>query len=266
MSTPSLVLTRPAAQNARWAAELRAHDIKTYELPLIEIVAPPDPAPVRAAWARLAAFAAVFFVSSNAVAHFFRSKPADAQADAAFTATNTRAWVPGPGSAAALVAVGMAPERIDRPAEDAAQFDSESLWDAVRTQVMPGQRVLIVRGLDARGQLAGRDWLAQQLLQAGAQVDQVGAYQRRAPCWQPAQHKVAATALRHRAWWLLGSAEAAANLARLLPVALHGELAAASAIATHPRVADAARAAGFAVVHTSQPTLGAVLASINSNR
>lgn len=172
--------------------------------------------------------------------------------------------MPGPGSAAALREAGVAWQSIDQPAGDAAQFDSESLWRAVQPQVRAGQRVLIVRGLDARGRLAGRDWLAQQLQQAGAQVDQVGAYQRRAPHWQTAQIEQAEVALRQRACWIFSSGEAVDNLAQLLPVALRVELAGASAITTHPRVAQTARTAGFAVVHESQPTLSAVLASIRS--
>ncbi|MEO9100955.1 MAG: uroporphyrinogen-III synthase [Burkholderiaceae bacterium] len=259
-----VVLTRPAAQSERWAAEMRTQGIRTVVLPLLEIAAPHDLGPVQECWSQLQRYAAVFFVSSNAVTHFFAAKPADAQAESAFLATNTRAWAPGPGSAAALREAGVAPPCIDQPAADAVQFDSESLWRAVQPQVRPGQQVLIVRGLGADGRLAGRDWLAQQLQQAGVLVDQVGAYQRRAPRWQPAQLAQAEVALQQGAWWLFSSAEAVANLARLLPQGLQTELANANAIATHPRVAHAARAAGFSVVHESQPTLLAVLASIRS--
>ena len=35
---------------------------------------------------------------------------------------------------------------IDSPAPDATQFDSESLWQQVATQVRAGDRILIVRG------------------------------------------------------------------------------------------------------------------------
>ena len=259
-----IVLTRPVAQGERWAAELRTHGVTCYLLPLLEIAPPDDPAPLQEAWGRLANYAAVFFVSSNAVAHFFAKKTADARVMRSFLATNTRAWAPGPGSAAALHTAGVPPDWIDQPAADAAQFDSESLWRAVQAQVRSGQRVLIVRGLDAKGRLAGRDWLAQRLQQAGVQVDQVGAYQRRAPRWQALQIEQASAALQQRAWWLFSSAEAAANLPVLLPDALHSQLAGAGAVATHPRVARAVRAVGFAVVRESQPTLAAVLASINS--
>ena len=42
---------------------------------------------------------------------------------------------------------------IDGPAQDAAQFDSETLWLRVAAQVQPGDTVLIVRGSDAHGRL-----------------------------------------------------------------------------------------------------------------
>ena len=55
-------------------------------------------------------------------------------------------------------------------AADAAQFDSEALWAQVRAQVRAGARVLIVRGGDASGQPAGRDWLAREIAAAGGAV------------------------------------------------------------------------------------------------
>ena len=261
---PPLVLTRPAADSTRWAVALRAAGIDVHMLPLLEIVPPDDLAPLRQAWAALPRYAAVFFVSSNAVRHFFEPNVAGALVNAALFATNTRAWAPGPGTAAALRAAGVTPDCIDQPAPDAAQFDSESLWRVVHNKLQPGQHVLIVRGLDRQGQPAGRDWFAQQLQQAGMRVDQVGAYRRRAPCWQEPDRALAQTALQERACWLFSSAEAVGNLKVLLNAEQRAELAFASAIATHPRVALATRAAGFTVVRESQPTVASVLASIKS--
>ncbi len=263
---PPLVLTRPAADSMRWAVALRAAGIRVHVLPLLEIVPPDDPTPLRQARAALSRYAAVFFVSSNAVRHFFEPDVAGALVNAALFATNTRAWAPGPGTAATLRAAGVRPDRIDQPAPDAAQFDSESLWRGVQNKLQLGQRVLIVRGLGRRGELVGRDWLAQQLKQAGILVEQVGAYQRRAPCWQDADRALAQTALRAHACWLFSSAEAAGNLKLLLNAEQRAELIFASAIATHPRVVRATQTAGFTVVRESQPTVASVLASIKSQR
>ncbi len=76
------------------------------------------------------------------------------------------------------------PQRIDGPAADATQFDSEALWQQVHPQVGPGDRVLIVRGRSrpaARKPGHGRDWLARQIAAAGGHVDFVVAYERGAP-------------------------------------------------------------------------------------
>ena len=63
--------------------------------------------------------------------------------------------------------------------------------------------------------------------------------------------------------WLFTSALAVANLRACSP---RQSWADASAIATHPRIADAARAAGFGGVWESRPGVSEVVASIESIR
>jgi len=67
----------------------------------------------------------------------------------ALKAMQTRAWAPGPGTARALQQAGWPAARLDSPPTEAAQFDSEALWQRVAPQVRPGARVLI--GARARG-------------------------------------------------------------------------------------------------------------------
>ena len=157
---------------------------------------------------------------------------------------------------------------IDGPAPDAPQFDSEALWQQVASQIRPGDRVLIVRGRSATPQGAheseqgsGRDWLARQIEAAGGQVEFVVAYQRGAPQWSSAELALAQAAAQDGSIWLLSSSEAVAHLAQMLP----GQpWDAARALATHPRIADAARAAGFGTVRECRPALDDVVASIES--
>ena len=92
------------------------------------------------AWLALDGFRAVMFVSGNAVRHFFGQRPA-----AAPWPVRTRAWATGNGTSEALRDAGVAPFLIDSPAADAAQFDSETLWQQVGGQLKPGDKVLIVR-------------------------------------------------------------------------------------------------------------------------
>jgi len=258
---PCVLVTRPAPEADRWVEGLRARGLPAVALPLIEIVPPLDPQPVHAAWQALPDYAAVMFVSGQAVAHFFALAEAGVLARWVAGALPARAWSPGPGTSAALRRVGLAAAQIDEPAADAGQFDSEALWDCVAGQARPGLRVLLVRGGQVDGQGAGREWLAQQLAAAGVSVDQLVAYRRVAPVLGEAQQALARQAAADGSVWLFSSSEALRNLAQQLPAQ---DWSRARAIATHPRIAQAARAAGFGVVGASRPALADVAASIES--
>jgi uroporphyrinogen-III synthase len=252
-----VVVTRPAQDAARWALALRERGCQPLELPLIAIEPVADPSPLQAAWRQLDRCAAAMFVSANAVERFHEARgsctwPAD-----------TRAWAPGPGTAAALERAGVPPDQVDAPAADAAQFDSEALWDRVQPQARPGTRVLIVRGADAQGRPAGRDWMADRLRAQGAQVEIVAAYRRRPPDWTASQREQARAAATDGSVWLLSSSEAVGHLRQLVPGV---DWSHARAIATHERIARAARDAGFGVVCPSRPDLDAVIAALESFR
>lgn len=280
MTAARVIVTRPAREAAHWVAQLGAHGISAAALPLIAIAPCTDPAAqqaLRAARAQLAhqrpPYRALMFVSSNAVAHFFASDEGPlAPAAQALGATKTRAWAPGPGTACALLQAGIARQCIDRPAPEAAQFDSRALWQQVAAQVRPGDRVLIVHGRsrgapasaqDHQGRQSqqGRDWLARQIGAAGGQVQWLPAYERSAPRLSAAELTLARQAAQDGSVWLLSSAEALAHLATALPAQ---RWTAAQALATHPRIAQAARAAGFGRVRECRPALREVLASIES--
>lgn len=253
-----VIVTRPAREAARWVAELTARGMTAEALPLIDIVPQPMAGELAAAREHLGSYEVAMFVSGNAVDGFL---PAGAPRQPSPDAVATRAWSPGPGTTAALLRAGWPAPRIDAPAPDAAQFDSESLWAQVQAQVRPGLRVLIVRGGDAEGRVAGRDWLAQQLGQRGARVDQVVAYRRAPPRLDAGQRALASAAAGDGSLWLLSSSEAIANLRACLPAR---DWSAAVALVTHPRIAQAARTAGFGAVHETHPTLESVVASIES--
>ena len=244
-------------------ASLQARGIDAQALPLIAITPPADAEALDAARARVADYRAIMVVSSNAAQHFFDQKTALALTAQALAAIKTRVWSPGPGTARALQALGVHAARIDIPALDAAQFDSESLWAEVHGQIGPGSRVLIVRGTEAGAaqQGTGRDWLAQQIQAAGGQVDFVVAYTRGAPDWNAAQQAQARAAAVDGSLWLLSSSQAVDNLC----ATLRGQdWSQARALATHPRIAQAAQAAGFGSVRECRPALDDVAASIES--
>lgn len=273
-----VIVTRVQPQAARWVQRL-APRCEAVALPLLDIGPLPDTAALQAAGRAWASYTAVMFVSVPAVEFFFASNQPLALIEQGRQAIHTRAWAPGLGTRDALLLQGLPATLVDAPAADGGQFDSEALWQQVRQQVTPGSRVLIVRGdspgaddpeADRPGGAActsptaagvGREWLAQTLREAGAQVDFVVAYQRSAPVWGEAERALAKQAATDGSVWLFSSAEAAAHLRSLLP---DQSWAQARAVATHARIAQTARELGFAVVLESRPTLADTLASIES--
>jgi uroporphyrinogen-III synthase len=244
----TLIVTRPAAQAEGWAERLRALGWQAQALPLIEIAPLADAAPVRAAWQSLDGRALVVFVSANAVQQFFAHAPQTARWPAGVLAGST-----GPGTSAALRAAGVPPGQLVEPAHDAASFDSEALWATLAGREWRGRRVLVVRGEE------GRDWLAETLRQRGAEVDFVAAYGRRAPRPDAAAQALLAQARAQPGahLWLFSSSEAVAHLRALAPAA---DWSRSAALASHPRIAQAARDAGFQPVHLVAPQPEAVAA------
>ena len=265
MGALRVLVTRPAAQAAPWVLGLRGAGLDAVALPLIDIAPPLDAVPVQRAWAQADAYRAWMFVSPAAAFHFFKGKVAARPVGIAGAAINSiaipRCWGVGPGTSAMLRQSGVPAARIDAPPHGSQQFDSEALWPLVRAQVERGARVLLVRGGDAAGQPAGRPWLQERLMAAGAQCETVLAYRRLAPSLDEAALALARDASRPPALWLFSSSEAIDNLSHLLPDC---SWQAARALATHARIAQRARAAGFGTVHTVAPTLQALLASIES--
>jgi uroporphyrinogen-III synthase len=261
-----VIVTRPANQADAWVQGLRAAGLTAVSWPLIDIRPTRDAQALNAARAQAADQQALMFVSANAVHGFFEENRALAGVNAAELAiksiVNTgaaRCWATGPGTVQALLAAGVPAQRIDAPGAG-DELESEALWAVVQKQVGAGMRVMLVRGADAAGQLAGRPWLAQQLAARGAQVTEAAAYERHAPQWSAAQREQAQAALCDGSVWLWSSSEALHNLPDLPAMAQH----AARAVATHPRIAQAARERGFAQVLEARPDLPALVRSIQS--
>jgi uroporphyrinogen-III synthase len=244
MTPMRVIVTRPPAQADEWVDALRALGVDAVALPLIGIEPLADEAPLRAEWQRLAGYALVMFVSANAVRHFFAAGRGAWPAQVLAGST-------GPGTSAALRAAGVGAAQRVEPAADAPTFDSEALWQRLSALDWQGRRVLVVRGEE------GRDWLADTLRSAGAEVTFVAAYRRTAPRWSEAQHALLAEACAtpERHLWAFSSSEGLQHLVALAPQA---DWSRAQAVASHPRIAAAARAAGFGVVHEVPPQPGAV--------
>lgn len=256
--TMRILVTRPAAQASAWVRELQARGIAdAVALPLIGIGPPLDIAPLHAAWATLARYALVVFVSPNAVERFFAQVPGHAA-----WPVGTLAGSPGPGTTRELQAHGVPASVIVEPMADAPQFDSEALWAQLAHRDWRDREALIVRGD------GGREWLVEVLRAAGAAVETIAAYRRVAPRLDASQRAVFEAALAAPAdhLWLFSSSEAIDRLSALRPNLDPSAWHRAQAIATHPRIAERARRLGIASVHATRPGLDAVVACIQSIR
>ncbi len=270
MSTPRAIITRPAAQALAWVQALQAQGLAAVALPLIDIGPVNDTQALQTLWQHVADFDACMFVSSNAVRYFFEQKMPDASVEYAQAATKSianvnlakpRYWATGAGTVRALRDCGLDPQQIDAPAQNAAQWDSEHLWQRVQPQIKPGKRVLILRGQDVGTPNASRDWLAKQIVSAGGQVELASAYQRSAPQWDADRCAAAVQLAAPAHVWVFSSAQAIGHLHQLLP---QQNWSLFRCLATHPRIAQAAQAAGFGVVCTSRPGLDDVAITLKS--
>ena len=134
-------------------------------------------------------------------------------------------------------------------------------WHAGWTQGDDETAYLGVEQAPSRDQTSDANWLAAQIGAAGGAVDFVAAYERRAPTLDADQLALARGAAGDGSIWLLSSSEAVAHLAAALP---GQDWSRARALATHPRIAQAAREAGFGQVMQCRPAFNEVAASIES--
>ena len=225
----AIVVTRPREQAEELAAGIRAQGGNPYLFPLLEISPYPDTAPLLQVAARLADYRYAVFVSANAARHALPSLLANWH-------DNIQAVAIGAGTARALTAAGITDCRF--PPEGS---DSEHLLDLPELSAasVGGQKIVIFRGD------GGRELLAQTLTERGAEVEYVPVYQRSAPTTGRKAFCARLAAGRFDALTLSSSE----SLCHLLDLAGHLPILRSTPLfAPHERIADKARAAGFAKV------------------
>lgn len=244
-----VIVTRPQAQALPWVDALRAQGFAAHALPLIDIEPVRDPKSLRVAWRQLAQYPLIMFVSANAVQHFFAQQPDDVDWPLSSLAAST-----GPGTTAALQQCGLRGAMIVEPLPGAG-YDSEALWSRLSHRHWDGTKVLIVRGEE------GREWLSDQFKAAGAEVTMLAAYRRQAPNHNAASKALLAAAVADPAHyvWFFTSSEAVGHLIELAPTAQWGS---SRALASHLRIAQSARSAGFGDVHLVDPQPMSVVQTI----
>lgn len=235
-----VIVTRPAAPGRRLAMTLRGRGLVVAWWPAFEIGPPPDEDRVRQALARLSEYDLALFVSPNAVLATSERLPGAWPAATAIGAV-------GAGTrAAALTELPGATEAGIVAPDEGDESGSEGFWRAWRASGRRARRVLVLRAA------TGRDWIIDQLRGADAEVDTLAVYDRR-PHRLPEGERA-----RMRAWiaegaapiTVVSSAEAVGAALEQVAVVEGGAkwLQGGWAVATHPRIAERLRAAGFARV------------------
>jgi uroporphyrinogen-III synthase len=237
-----ILITRPARQAAGLARQVAAIGGMPVMFPAIVILPPEDGDAQERAQRDLGRYDYAVFVSANAV-EFGVGDPAAWPA-------RLVAFAPGPGTAAALAAVGIADVR-----QPATTMDSEGLLALPEFMAVSGRRVVIFRGG------GGRELLGETLAARGAIVDTVDCYRRARPEADAAGLEEALRDRRIDAVTLTSS-EGLDNLWALLGRDARNRLAATPTFVPHPRIAARAGDLGMARVVVTPPADAGLLAAL----
>lgn len=247
----TFVITRPNPQAQTWLNAFLSQGINALHFPLLQVEPILPNATLTQAHARLPQWSWIMFVSGNAVSHFFSGLSKERVNN---WPNHLRVGAAGQSTAKALLEAGIPPELIDQP-QDQRHQDTEHLWEHISHRNWQKAQVLLVRGKNADGHRAERDWLMQRLQQAGACVEALPVYYRRAPLWTKQQIAWVNSQQAQQACWILTSAQSL----DYLPA---HDWSKAIALVTHTRIGKAAKTAGFDKIIYTQPQLQVALDSV----
>ena len=204
-----VLVTRPEGQTAALAHRLRTHGAEVWEQPAIEIGPPGDWQPVDRALRELAQFQWIVFSSANGVRALVK-RLWETGGDARRLGAVKLAAI-GPGTQAELHKYHLRADLV--PDEFRAEALAAALVAAMRNGSGARPRALLIRAS------RGREVLADQLLAAGVEVEQVVAYASRDV--ERPQPRIAAGLAAGRVDWITVTSSAIArNLVRLFGMQL----------------------------------------------
>ncbi len=223
----TIAVTRPARQADNLCRSIEAEGGQALRFPVIDILPPPDMAPLRARLQNLGDYQLGIFISANAVHHTYQ-----ALGDQPLPHGLRRAAV-GEATARALAAHGQPAHILP-----AAPYNSEALLALPELHSLQGKRIIIFRGGN------GRSLLADTLSERGAQVDYAEVYRRVASGSDPG--------LLYRAWdegrldmIIITSNEGLRNLFARVDASHRGHLLETVLVVISERSATLARELGF---------------------
>ena len=234
-----MLVTRPARQAGEFARKLAALDARPVVFPAIVILPPADRTALDAAHAQLDEYDLAFFVSANAAEY-------GAPPDPARWPPRLMTFAPGPGTAEALAAVGLA--NVHAPP---ARFDSEGLLALPELADVRGKRAVIFCGE------RGRDLVTTTLTARGARVDNVACYRRARPASGAAGMIEALREGRVDAVTITSS-EGLDNLMHVLGKEGRPHFLARPMFVPHARIADHARTLGAHPIQTAGGDAGVI--------
>ena len=237
-----VVITRPARQAAGLARQITALGGRPLVFPAIAIMPLADDAPLREVQRDLARYDIAIFVSANAVEY--------AVGDPAAWPSKLLPFAPGPGTAAALAAVGITNARMP-----ATTMDSEGLLALPELADVAGRRIVIFRGS------GGRELLHTVLEARGAQVEQIECYRRTRPA-TGATGLIEAWRDQRIAAVTLTSSEGLDNLWAIFDAEGRSYLVATPAFVPHPSIAERAGSLGLRSIIITPPADAGLLASL----
>jgi uroporphyrinogen-III synthase len=251
-----VIVTRPAAAGERLWRRLQASGYRAAWWPAFEIGPAPDPAAVRARLARLDEYDLAVFVSPNAV------RAVSSVLDRGWPLGTMVGTVGSATRAAVLSEVAVPPNSVLAPGDDDA--GSEAFWSAWAASGRKARRVLILRAED------GREWLGERFTQGGSTVDQLAVYSRRTcpPASEAIRELLGCRASGVIPVTVFSSSEAVAALEEQMRAIDGGSafLRGGIALATHPRIVERLRAAGYSRISATAAADDAVVAKLESLR
>jgi uroporphyrinogen-III synthase len=219
----TLVNTRPVGGARTLARAARALGATVLPLPGSSLRGADDPAAAARALVAAADADVVVFTSPAAVRFALALRPG-------WRPRRARLFAVGPATGRALARRGLAAQAPGR------RFDSEGVLAELAALDLRRVAVICAPG--------GRELIAGALRARAVAVDEIHVY-RRQPARLDARHLGPLRAARGRLVLLLSSAESLSNLRAALEPADWRHLARAAVVASSPRLAEAARAAGL---------------------